>query len=154
MTLQISPEEKVKAVNLMGDDESELPHRKQVRSKSVRSVEYLVVQIHVGNILPSLHRRLLGLAVQQFSPPDNVKYPMLEQVFHKYLPGAEFINTLPPFCEPEGPPEPEMVGSTITEAVVSDTPGESLGLDAGIVTREATACVEEVLETTSSEVVQ
>lgn len=28
---QISPEEKVKAVNLMGDEDSELPHRQKVR---------------------------------------------------------------------------------------------------------------------------
>ncbi|CAN0323691.1 unnamed protein product, partial [Hapterophycus canaliculatus] len=30
---KISPEEKVKAVNLMGDEDSELPHRKQVFQK-------------------------------------------------------------------------------------------------------------------------
>eukprot|EP00903_Cladosiphon_okamuranus_P021671 g19924.t1 len=104
---KISPEEKVKAVNLMGDDESELPHRKQV--------------------------------------------------FHKYLPGAEFINTLPPFCEPEGPPEAEPIQgvvepettSSIRDAGASDASEESLRLDAGVVTREATSCVEEVLATTS-----
>lgn len=31
---KISPEEKVKAVNLMGDEESDLPHRKQVRRQT------------------------------------------------------------------------------------------------------------------------
>ncbi|CAN0191772.1 unnamed protein product [Ascophyllum nodosum] len=54
---KIPPEEKVKAVNLMGEDDSELPHRKQV--------------------------------------------------FERFLPGAKFTNSLPPFCESEGPPELE-----------------------------------------------
>lgn len=35
---------------------------------------------------------------------------VLNQVFEEHLPGTEFINTLPPFCEPEGPPCTEPVG--------------------------------------------
>ncbi|CAN0071149.1 unnamed protein product, partial [Sphacelaria rigidula] len=54
---KIPPEEKVKSVNLMGDEDSDLPHRKQV--------------------------------------------------FEEHLPGTDFINTLPPFSEPEGPPSTE-----------------------------------------------
>lgn len=34
----------------------------------------------------------------------------LDQVFEEHLPGTDFINTLPPFCEPEGPPSTEPVG--------------------------------------------
>ena len=36
-THQIPPEEKVKAVNLMGEDDSELPHRKQVQEENEAS---------------------------------------------------------------------------------------------------------------------
>ncbi|CAM9735849.1 unnamed protein product, partial [Ectocarpus sp. 4 AP-2014] len=37
---KISPEEKVKAVNLMGDEESDLPHRKQVFHKHLPGAEF------------------------------------------------------------------------------------------------------------------
>lgn len=73
-------------------------------------------------------------------------------MFQKYLPGAELTNTLPPFCEPEGPPvaEEDQEEEEPAEAGVSDGSEESRRLDAGVVTREATACVEEVLAATSS----
>lgn len=79
-------------------------------------------------------------------------------MFRKYLPAAEFTNTLPPFCEPEGPPvaesdqvvRPETVNSSIGEAGASDTTENLLRLDAGVFTREATAYVEEALAAISS----
>lgn len=100
-------------------------------------------------------------------------HPSSIQVFHKYLPGAEFANTLPPFCEPEGPPvaesdqraEPETTSSSSTreEGVDGALEKESLRPEAGVgvvASREATACVEEVLAAesfcspSSSEVLQ
>lgn len=51
-----------------------------------------------------------------FSPHKTIPRFVVKtnQVFQRHLPGVEFTNTLPPFCEPEGPPVPEtcLVAST------------------------------------------
>lgn len=98
---------------------------------------------------------------RQRTAPKKNRF-LRSQVFRKYLPGAEFTNTLPPFCEPEGPPVaesnlgagPETTSSSSTreeEGVggASDEESPRPSSDAGVVTREATACVEEVLAATS-----
>lgn len=69
------------------------------------------------------------------------------------MPGEEFVNPLPPFCEPEGSPMPEPSSARKDDSspggASSSFGGESTPMPAAV-SREATSCVEEVLAYGSS----
>lgn len=96
-------------------------------------------------------------------PPPLLSFPPKKrrQVFQKHVPGEEFVNTLPPFCEPEGSPIPEEEQSCAwREEDTASSPGgggasssfraDSATPTPAAVSREATSCVEEVLAHGSS----
>lgn len=96
----------------------------------------LVLNAKDSTPLGSFSLEQLSLAMTNLTTPSNhllrgtLKSPPFmnfnDQVFEKHLPGADFINTLPPFCEPEGPPSTDGSVSTIAADTETRTAGTTI----------------------------